>query len=288
MENNKFCKFCGEMVDKETIVCPKCGRQIEEIKQVINEPSNEIQNNKEKKIYEKEWFMWIMLIVFAPIGILFMWKFHPEIKNNIKITLTIIFGLIFLFLTINYFKNSDDNYNNLNNNYNNNNTNTNNNYNNNNSNNSDNNDNSNNNGNNNNNNNNNKKPNHYGFDETFTFDGLEITIGKDYSFDVVNNRFSDYNGMECVKLPITVKNIDSETNSLNMFDYTVFGSQGTEAETLNYYFDDNIAEAGDLRSGASYTKYLYFLYDGDGEYAIEFDNWRTKITVEFDIKKSYM
>ena len=118
MENNKFCKFCGEMVDKETIVCPKCGRQIEEIKQVINEPSNEIQNNKEKKIYEKEWFMWIMLIVFAPIGILFMWKFHPEIKNNIKITLTIIFGLIFLFLTINYFKNSDDNYNNLNNNYN--------------------------------------------------------------------------------------------------------------------------------------------------------------------------
>ena len=70
-----------------------------------------------------------------------------------------------------------------------------------------------------------------------------------------------------------------------MFYYKVYGSSGTEAKTVTVYFDDGIDEAGDLRSGASYTKNMYFLYDGDGKYAIEFDNWSSKVTVEFDVKK---
>ena len=40
--------------------------------------------------------------------------------------------------------------------------------------------------------------------------------------------------------------------------------------------DDTVDYAGDLRSGASYTKYLYFLYDGNGTYAIEFNNCFTE------------
>ena len=71
-----------------------------------------------------------------------------------------------------------------------------------------------------------------------------------------------------------------------MFMYTIYNSSGTEAEDVDSYFDDAVDFAGDLRSGASYTKYLYFLYDGDGTYAIEFDNYSEKITVEFDIVKA--
>ena len=28
MEDKKFCKFCGEQIDKESIVCPKCGKAV--------------------------------------------------------------------------------------------------------------------------------------------------------------------------------------------------------------------------------------------------------------------
>ena len=88
-----------------------------------------------------------------------------------------------------------------------------------------------------------------------------------------------------VKIPVTIKNLKDETHSLNMFYYKTFGSKGTQLDTLGYYFDNSVDEAGDLRSGASYTKYFYLLYDGNGTYAIEFDNWAKKITVEFEIKK---
>lgn len=34
MENNKkYCKHCGELIDKDCIVCPKCGKQVEELKE---------------------------------------------------------------------------------------------------------------------------------------------------------------------------------------------------------------------------------------------------------------
>lgn len=29
--NKKFCKFCGEKIDVECVVCPKCGKQVERI-----------------------------------------------------------------------------------------------------------------------------------------------------------------------------------------------------------------------------------------------------------------
>lgn len=125
----------------------------------------------------------------------------------------------------------------------------------------------------------------YGFNETFVFDDLEITIGNNYSFDKVDNHYSDYHNQTVIKLPITVKNLSVETHSLNMFDYDVYGSNGVEVRTLGSYFDDDIDYAGNLRAGASYTKYLYIQYDGDGTYALEFENYSTKINVEFEILK---
>ena len=94
-----------------------------------------------------------------------------------------------------------------------------------------------------------------------------------------------YDGKTVVKLPITVKNIKDETHSLNMFYYSIFGTEGIELDSLSAFFDDAVDYAGDLKNGGSYTKYLYFLYDGDGEYSIEFDNYSSKVIVEFDVKK---
>ena len=121
--------------------------------------------------------------------------------------------------------------------------------------------------------------------ETFTFDGLEFTFDSNYSFVTLKNRYSEHNGASVIKLGVKVKNVSDEKNKLNMFYYDLFGSQGTELDGVSTYFDDNIDFAGDLKPTASYYKYFYILYDGDGHYSIDFDNWSETTTVEFDIKK---
>ena len=63
--DRKFCKFCGEEIEKDAIVCPKCGRQlkIEKEETIVSEKSNEAKYNKSSKFYTKAWFMWVMLII---------------------------------------------------------------------------------------------------------------------------------------------------------------------------------------------------------------------------------
>ncbi len=33
MEQLKYCKFCGEKIDVDCVICPKCGKQVEALKQ---------------------------------------------------------------------------------------------------------------------------------------------------------------------------------------------------------------------------------------------------------------
>jgi uncharacterized membrane protein YvbJ len=257
MEDKKFCKFCGEKIDKDAVVCPKCGRQVgqaEEKKETTSDVN--VSKNTNPKFYEQTWFMWVMLVICAPIGIFFMWKFHPEIEKKTKTILTVIFAILFIIFIAAGNSNDESSFNN--------NQTTNNGF--------------------SNTTNNNKKKN-IALDEKFTFDDLEISLGTDFSFTTINNQYSDYNGKEIIKMPITVKNLKDETHGLNMFYYSVYGSNGTKLDTPSSYFDDSVDFAGDLRTGASYTKYLYFLYDGNGTYTVEFDNWITKRIVEFEVNK---
>ena len=111
MEDKKFCKFCGEQIDKESIVCPKCGRQLQNIKdkQANKTDNKEVNNVAKSKFYEQTWFMWVMLIFFAPVGIFFMWKFHPEMKKNTKIILTVVFAILFIIIMVSSGSETDDN-----------------------------------------------------------------------------------------------------------------------------------------------------------------------------------
>ena len=110
-ENTKFCKFCGEKIDKDCVVCPKCGRQLELIKEDEKKESSDAKEDhkdnvvENPKFYTQTWFMWGMLIVFAPIGIFLMWKFHPEMKKNLKIILTVVFAILFIIV---YLSNGSD------------------------------------------------------------------------------------------------------------------------------------------------------------------------------------
>lgn len=38
-EHTKFCVHCGEKIDVDCVVCPKCGKQVEEIKQSTPQPA---------------------------------------------------------------------------------------------------------------------------------------------------------------------------------------------------------------------------------------------------------
>lgn len=129
------------------------------------------------------------------------------------------------------------------------------------------------------------KNNQYSLDKAFKFDNLEVTISSNYEFTTIDNEYSEYNGATVIKVPVTVKNLKDETHSLNTFYVNWFGSAGTEVETFEFYFDDSVDLAGNLRTGASYTKYFYFLYDGNGVYTIELDNWTDKISIDMDITK---
>lgn len=122
--------------------------------------------------------------------------------------------------------------------------------------------------------------------DTFTFDGFEITLSEEVTYTTVPNQFSEHYGKDVIRVAATVKNNNDETDSLSSFDYKFFGTQGAELGSLTYYFDDSVGQAGELRAGGSYEAAFYLLYDGNGTYAIEFDDWfDEKVTVEFEISR---
>jgi hypothetical protein len=199
-----FCEDCGKKNEQKFLYCTQCGKKLEV-------PTS--RQMKKTKIYEKEWFLGITLIILI-IGLVLIIKLAST-NNKVE----------------------------------------------------------------------NEEKNEYAVNETFKFNNLEITIGKEYTFTTIDNKYSDYYKKDVIKIPINIKNIKDERHSLNMFYYSVFGINGTEIENVGTYFEDNIEMAGDLKTGASYTKYLYVIYDGDGIYSIEFSNYFEKKTVEFQIKK---
>ncbi len=52
-----------------------------------------------KKWYQKTWFIVIMLILFAPVGIALLWT-RKDMKKVTKVILTVVFGFVFLVAVI--------------------------------------------------------------------------------------------------------------------------------------------------------------------------------------------
>lgn len=111
------CPNCGkELIDGQTI-CPSCGKEIGteidtrsqngqiEIEVDINSPDNmKIESDAsrqytyastDKKLYQKTWFIILLLVVFWPVGLFLMWK-YTNWNKLVKIIITVIcvFALI--------------------------------------------------------------------------------------------------------------------------------------------------------------------------------------------------
>ena len=121
---------------------------------------------------------------------------------------------------------------------------------------------------------------------TVIFDDLEITFKNTSTWSKVNNQFSDKNGKDVFQIPITIKNLKNETHGLSSFRYTQYGPNGLKLDNVGYYFGGDVVSAGDMRSGATQETFMTFLYDGDGEYVVEFSKFMGSTTeIKFSIKK---
>ncbi len=128
------------------------------------------------------------------------------------------------------------------------------------------------------------KDNYYGMGETFEFDDLEITVGNKYTLLRVDNIYSNYNKKVVVRLPLTVKNNKDGNYMLNIYDYKIIGPLGNELDEVAGYFNESLFYATELEPGQSYVKYLYFLYDSNGNYNIQFNNGYEKKVIMFDVE----
>lgn len=75
MENNqKYCKHCGELIDKDCVVCPKCGKQVENLSSTNDK--NIIINNSasssssatvpEKPAKKLPWYLkWLWIFILG-------------------------------------------------------------------------------------------------------------------------------------------------------------------------------------------------------------------------------
>lgn len=51
------------------------------------------------EFYKESWFMWVSLVLFAPLGIFLMWK-YGQLKENVKIVLSVVFAVMFLLIWV--------------------------------------------------------------------------------------------------------------------------------------------------------------------------------------------
>ena len=122
-------------------------------------------------------------------------------------------------------------------------------------------------------------------DEEFEFDDLEITISSDATMGTIDSRWSDLDGEEYFVLPVTVTNISDSTNSFP-WGVTIFGPNGIELDRILSAIDaDDITRSGDIRAGATLEGDLHILFNGHGEYVIEFSDFDDTIQVIFELEE---
>lgn len=130
----------------------------------------------------------------------------------------------------------------------------------------------------------------YGLGDTFEFNGssglIELTFGTDITFTTVENSYSEYHGQDVISIPVTMTNLGEDTARFNSFDTIEFGTNGTSLGLVDMLVEgDDIRSGHELRPEATVTSNYHLLYDGDGEYVIEFDGRSSSFDLVFTIEK---
>lgn len=99
----KFCKFCGEKIASDAVLCPKCGRQVEEIKSsavqpniVINNTNSNVNTNAGNGRQKNKWVALLLCLFLGYIG---AHRFYEgKIATGILWLLTLGLGGIGIFI----------------------------------------------------------------------------------------------------------------------------------------------------------------------------------------------
>lgn len=93
----KFCKHCGEVIDADCVVCPKCGKQVEELKSaqpqvVVNNTNANVNANVNAGIGLRPKNKWTAFLLCFFLGGLGAHKFY-EGKTGMGILYIFTVGL---------------------------------------------------------------------------------------------------------------------------------------------------------------------------------------------------
>lgn len=100
----KFCQYCAEVIDEQCVICPKCGRQVSQVKaeqpNIVINNSNQSQNmntNYNMNVnrfagYGRPKNKWVSFFLCLFLGFLGAHKFY-EGKSGMGILYIFTFGL---------------------------------------------------------------------------------------------------------------------------------------------------------------------------------------------------
>jgi len=126
---------------------------------------------------------------------------------------------------------------------------------------------------------------------TFEFDNMRITFGEAIGWTTINRTWHELYGYEAFYIPIAVTNLYNTTRRLSTYRIRLFGPDGLRLDEIGTLFDNDISDWGnDMRSGATLHSYMHILYNGNGQYVLEFDPpWhsddRSVIEVFIDVRR---
>ena len=80
-----FCKKCGKELKEGALFCENCGAKVEENTTGVKQ---EIIADK-KKFHQTTWFSILMILIFAPVGIFFLWR-NKIFKKPVRVIVTVI------------------------------------------------------------------------------------------------------------------------------------------------------------------------------------------------------
>jgi len=79
-----FCKFCGEKIDADCVVCPHCGKQVKDLKSEQTQPQiviNNANNNSNTNVNAGIAPEFRMVISGFPFGSVFSWAILVHISS---------------------------------------------------------------------------------------------------------------------------------------------------------------------------------------------------------------
>jgi len=122
----------------------------------------------------------------------------------------------------------------------------------------------------------------YSFGDTFVFNDLEIKFSDNIEW--LNTNDSAENGYNKFRIPVEIINLARYSSRITQDYFTIFSPDGI-AQPQNWWStnESDITSMPRIRNGTSFTSYMYFSYEGRGNYVVEFRRlagWDTLEPVE--------